>query len=93
VVTNFIITVLEVPKLQTTIPQKGELPAPITLISPISCYLEYKIKVYLFACWKLYIILRTFIPGPKNMFANKLFSLFRRNHGVERLWPLPWYVA
>ena len=53
----------------------------------------YEFKVYLFACWKLYSILRTFVPGPKNLFANKLFSLFRRNHGVERLWPLLWYVA
>ncbi len=35
-----------------------------------------KIKVYLFACWKLYSILRTFIPGPKNLFANKLFLFF-----------------
>ena len=37
---------------------------------------KYKIKVYLFACWKLYSILRAFIPGPKNLFANKLFSFF-----------------
>jgi hypothetical protein len=36
----------------------------------------YEIKVYLFACWKLQSILRTFIPGPKNLFANKLFSFF-----------------
>jgi len=36
----------------------------------------YEIKVYLFACWKLYSILRTFTPGPKNLFANKLFSFF-----------------
>ncbi len=36
----------------------------------------YEIKVYIFACWKLYSILRTFIPGPKNLFANKLFSFF-----------------
>ncbi len=35
-----------------------------------------KFKVYLFAWWKLYSILRTFIPGPKNLFANKLFSFF-----------------
>jgi len=28
---------------------------------------------YLFACWKLYSILRTFIPGPKNLFANNYF--------------------
>ena len=32
-----------------------------------------EIKVYLFPCWKLYSILRTFISGPKNLFANKLF--------------------
>ncbi len=37
---------------------------------------EYEIKVYLFACWKLYSILRIIIPGPKNLFANKLFSFF-----------------
>ena len=37
---------------------------------------RYKFKGYLFACWKLYSILRTFIPGPKNLFANKLFSFF-----------------
>ncbi len=37
---------------------------------------EYEIKVYLFVCWKLYSILRTFIPGPKNLSANKLCSLF-----------------
>ena len=36
----------------------------------------HEIKVYLFVCWKLYSILRTFIPGPKNLFVNKLFSLF-----------------
>jgi len=40
------------------------------------CGTEYEIKVYLFVCWKLYSILRTFIPGPKNLFANKLFSFF-----------------
>ena len=27
-------------------------------------------------CWKLYIILGTFIPGPKLIFANKLFPFF-----------------
>jgi hypothetical protein len=36
----------------------------------------YKIGGYLFACWMLYSILRTFIPGPENLFANKLFLFF-----------------
>ncbi len=40
------------------------------------CRVGYEIKVYLFACWKLYSILLAFIPGPKNLFANKLFLLF-----------------
>jgi hypothetical protein len=42
--------------------------------SPSRISRRYEIKVYLFACWKLYSILRTFIPGPKNLFA--LFSFF-----------------
>ena len=36
----------------------------------------YKIRGYLFACWKLYSILHIFIPGPENLFANKLFLFF-----------------
>ena len=35
----------------------------------------YEFKVYLFACWKLYSILRTFIPGPKSLFANNYFRV------------------
>jgi hypothetical protein len=34
-----------------------------------------------------------FIPGPKHPLANKLFDIFGVNHGVERLWPIPWHVA
>jgi len=36
----------------------------------------YKIKVFLFTCWKLYSILRTFIPGPKHLFVNIFYSFF-----------------
>jgi hypothetical protein len=53
----------------------------------------YKIKGYLFACWWVYDILRTFVPGPKHPLANKLFDMFGVNHGVERLWPIPWQMA
>ena len=35
-----------------------------------------KIKLYLFACWRVYGILRTFVPGPKHPLANKLFDMF-----------------
>jgi hypothetical protein len=52
-----------------------------------------KIKGYLFACWRVYDILRTFVRGPKHPLANKLFDMFGVNHGVERLWPIPWHVA
>ena len=52
-----------------------------------------EIKPYLFACWRVYDILRIFVPGPKHPLANKLFDMFGVNHGVERLWPLPWHVA
>ena len=30
---------------------------------------------YLFACWKVYGILRKFVPGPKHPLANKLFDM------------------
>ena len=53
----------------------------------------YEIKGYLFACWRIYDFLRTFVPGPKHPLANKLFDMFGVNHGVERLWPIPWHVA
>ena len=53
----------------------------------------YEIKPYLFACWRVYDILRIFVSGPKHPLANKLFDMFRVNHGVERLWPIPWHVA
>jgi hypothetical protein len=36
----------------------------------------YEIKGYLFACWRIYDILRTFVPGPKHPLANKLFDMF-----------------
>jgi hypothetical protein len=49
----------------------------------------YEIKGYLFACWRVYDILRTFVPGSKHSLANKLFDMFDVNHGVERLWPIP----
>ncbi len=42
----------------------------------VCVYCKYKIKVYLFLCWKLYSVLHTFIPISKNLFANKLFSFF-----------------
>ena len=54
---------------------------------------HYKIKGYLFACWRVYDILRTFVSGPKHPLANKLFDMFGVNHGAERLWPIPWHVA
>ncbi len=53
----------------------------------------YEIKPYLFACWRVYDILRIFVPGLKHPLANKLFDIFRVNHGVERLWPIPWHVT
>ncbi len=54
----------------------------------------YLIKwYYLFACWRVYGILRTFVPDPKHPLANKLFDMFGVNHGAERLWPIPWHVA
>ncbi len=37
------------------------------------------IKPYLFACWRVYDILRTFVPGPKHPLANKLFDMFGVN--------------
>ncbi len=43
---------------------------------PARTLIAVKLKVCLFLCRKLYSILRTFIPGPKNLFANKLFSFF-----------------
>jgi len=46
-----------------------------------------QVKWYLFACWRVYDILRTFVPGPKHPLANKLFDMFGVNHGV------PWHVA
>jgi hypothetical protein len=52
-----------------------------------------QVKLYLFACWRVYGILRTFVPGPKHPLANKLFDMFGVNHGAERLWPIPWHVA
>ena len=55
--------------------------------------LWYEIKGYLFACWRVYDILHIFVPGPKHPLANKLFDIFRVNHGVERLWPIPWHVT
>jgi len=48
----------------------------MTVASARAIWGEYEIKFYLFTCWKLYSILRTFIPDPKNLFANKLFSFF-----------------
>ncbi len=33
------------------------------------------------------------VPGPKHPLANKLFDMFGVNHGVERLWPIPWHVT
>ena len=36
----------------------------------------YKFYPYLFACWRVYDILRTFVPGPKHPLANKLFGVF-----------------
>jgi len=59
----------------------------------ISWETQYDIKLYLFACWRVYAILRTFVPGPKHHLANKLFDMFGVNHGAERLWPIPWHVA
>ena len=53
----------------------------------------YEIKGYLFACWRVYDILRTFVPDPKHPLANILFDMFGVNHGVERLWTIPWHVA
>jgi hypothetical protein len=55
--------------------------------------MSYEIKLYLFACLRVYGILRTFVPGPKQPLANKLFDMFGVNHGAERLWPIPWHVA
>ena len=49
----------------------------------------YEIKPYLFACWRVYDILRAFVPCPKHPLANKLFVMFGVNHGVRPLWPLP----
>ena len=54
---------------------------------------KFEIKLYLFACWRVYGILRTFVPGPKHPLANKLFDMFGVNHGAEWLWPIPWHVA
>jgi hypothetical protein len=54
---------------------------------------KYNIKPYLFACWRVYDILRIFVPGPKHPFVNKLFDMFGVNHGVDRLWPISWHVA
>ncbi len=54
---------------------------------------RYEIKTYLFACWRVYGILRTLVPGPKHPLANKLFDMFGVNHGAERLWLIPWHVA
>ena len=59
----------------------------------LSMRVEYSIKPYLFACWRVYDILRTFVPGPKHPLANKLFDMFGVNHGVKRLWPIPWHVT
>jgi len=53
----------------------------------------YSFKWYLFACWRVYGILPTFVPGPKHPLANKLFDMFGVNHGTERLWPISWHVA
>jgi len=53
----------------------------------------YKIKPCLFACWRVYDILGIFVPGPKHPLAKKLFDMFGVNHGVERLWPIPWHVT
>ena len=39
----------------------------------------YEIKLYLFECWRVYGILRTFIPGPKHPLANELFDVFGVN--------------
>ncbi len=54
---------------------------------------EYEIKPNLFACWRVYDILRIFVPGPKHPLANKLFDMFGVNHGVKRLWPISWHFA
>jgi len=54
---------------------------------------KYEIKPYLFVCWRVYDILRIFVPGPKHPLVNKLFDMFGVNHGVERLWPIPWHVT
>jgi hypothetical protein len=37
---------------------------------------SYKFKHYLFVSIHFYNILHTNIPGPKNLFANKLFLFF-----------------
>jgi len=35
-----------------------------------------QVKGYLFAYWRVYDILCTFVPGPKHPLANKLFDMF-----------------
>jgi hypothetical protein len=50
--------------------------------------IAYEIKTYLFAYWRVYGILPTFVPGPKHPLANKLFDMFGVNHGAKRLWLL-----
>ena len=54
---------------------------------------SYLFKWYLSAFWRVYGIVRTFVPGPKHPLANKLFDMFGVNHGTVRLWPISWHVA
>ena len=51
--------------------------------------IEYEIKPYLFACWRVYDILRIFVPGPKHPLANKLFDMFGVNHGLAHTMAKP----
>ena len=41
----------------------------INHLHTVGFYLKYQFKWYLFACWRVYGILRTFIPGPKHPLA------------------------
>ena len=49
-----------------------------------SFHIWYEFSTYLFACWRVYDILRIFVLGPKHALANKLFPNAGVNHGVGR---------